>query len=307
MRWMYFVFAIMGLFGACKKQKDLSEVRQMIANAENEQSLKAKKLKKLEEDDKRYGPFQKTQTGDPAEPGEQVAAGDPGDPEGKFMPGDARPRRRQGQFQAERAHRQNGGGWHGAAVEVELQPEFAGGGRIGRVGGQDLADQGQTVDAGQGRQGQAALFSVSGADFLAHPHLAEEVFGAASIVVRCADHAELHEVILALEGQLTIALHMDEPDHPLASALLPDLELKAGRILVNGFGTGVEVAHAMVHGGPFPATSDSRTTSVGTLAIARFLRPVSYQNLPVSLLPDELKPENPLGLVRRVDGKLNLT
>jgi NADP-dependent aldehyde dehydrogenase len=161
------------------------------------------------------------------------------------------------------------------------------------------------LEPGQ-NQGQAALFSVSGADFLAHPHLAEEVFGAASIVVRCADLAELHKVVQAFEGQLTVALHMDEPDHALAADLLPDLELKAGRILVNGFGTGVEVAHAMVHGGPFPATSDSRTTSVGTLAIARFLRPVSYQNLPVSLLPDELKPENPLGLVRRVDGKLNL-
>lgn len=156
-------------------------------------------------------------------------------------------------------------------------------------------------------QGQAALFSVSGADFLAHPHLAEEVFGAAAIVVRCADMAQLHRVVTALEGQLTVALHMDEPDHALAADLLPDLELKAGRILVNGFGTGVEVAHAMVHGGPFPATSDSRTTSVGSLAIARFLRPVSYQNLPAALLPDELKPENPLGLVRRIDGKLSLT
>ncbi len=156
-------------------------------------------------------------------------------------------------------------------------------------------------------QGQAALFSVSGADFLAHPKLAEEVFGAASIVVRCADMAQLHQVIHALEGQLTVALHMDEPDHALAADLLPELELKAGRILVNGFGTGVEVAHAMVHGGPFPATSDGRTTSVGSLAIARFLRPVSYQNLPAALLPAELKAENPLGLVRRVDGKLQLS
>ncbi|MDI1364855.1 MAG: aldehyde dehydrogenase (NADP(+)), partial [bacterium] len=149
-------------------------------------------------------------------------------------------------------------------------------------------------------------FSVTGETFLDYPHLAEEVFGAASIVVRCADMAELHKVVLALEGQLTIALHMDEPDHAMAADLLPDLELKAGRILVNGFGTGVEVCHAMVHGGPFPATSDSRVTSVGTLAIARFLRPVSYQNLPSALLPDELKPENPLGLVRRVSGKLQL-
>lgn len=153
-------------------------------------------------------------------------------------------------------------------------------------------------------QGQAALFSVTGSDFMANRHLAEEVFGAASLVVRCVDLAQLHQVILALEGQLTIALHMDGSDHALAADLLPDLELKAGRILVNGFGTGVEVAHAMVHGGPFPATSDSRSTSVGSLAIARFLRPVSYQNLPIALLPDELQPDNPLGLTRRVDGQL---
>lgn len=166
-----------------------------------------------------------------------------------------------------------------------------------------------TVARGQegiGHTGRAALFSVSGQDFLANPRLHEEVFGAASIVVRCADQAQLEQVIDAIEGQLTIALHMDEPDHALAAILLPALELKAGRILVNGFGTGVEVAHAMVHGGPFPATSDARATSVGTLAIARFLRPVSYQNLPQALLPAELRTDNPLGLARRVDGKMTL-
>lgn len=165
--------------------------------------------------------------------------------------------------------------------------------------------RGQTGEA-HSHTGQAALFSVAGKDFLANPHLHEEVFGAASIVVRCADQAELQAVIDALEGQLTIAIHMDEPDHGIAGALLPALELKAGRILINGFGTGVEVANAMVHGGPFPATSDARTTSVGTLAIARFLRPVSYQNLPEALLPAELKTDNPLGLARRVDGKVRL-
>ena len=132
------------------------------------------------------------------------------------------------------------------------------------------------------------------------------MFGAASLVVRCADQAELETVVAAIEGQLTIALHLDEGDHALAAALLPILELKAGRILVNGFGTGVEVASAMVHGGPFPSTSDGRTTSVGALAIARFLRPVSYQNLPEALLPAELKTANPLGIARRVDGKVKL-
>ena len=161
------------------------------------------------------------------------------------------------------------------------------------------------LDGGHG-QGRAALFSVEVATFLATPHLQDEVFGAASLVVRCHDLAQLLAVITALEGQLTIALHLDEADTDLARALLPALELKAGRVLVNGFGTGVEVGHAMVHGGPFPATSDSRTTSVGSLAIHRFLRPVSYQNLPQALLPAELQDDNPLGIVRRVDGTLKL-
>jgi NADP-dependent aldehyde dehydrogenase len=92
-----------------------------------------------------------------------------------------------------------------------------------------------------------------------------------------------------LEGQLTVTLQMDAADQPLAASLLPLLERKAGRILANGWPTGVEVAPAMVHGGPFPATSDSRTTSVGTLAIDRFLRPVCYQDLPASLLPPEVR------------------
>ena len=97
---------------------------------------------------------------------------------------------------------------------------------------------------------------------------------------------------------------MEEGDHDDARKLLPVLEEKAGRILVNGFGTGVEVAPAMVHGGPFPATSDGRSTSVGTLAIARFLRPVSYQDMPDALLPKALQEANPLNVPRRIDGKL---
>ncbi len=161
------------------------------------------------------------------------------------------------------------------------------------------------LDGGHG-QGRAALFSVDAKTFLATPHLQDEVFGAASLVVRCADLAQLLSVINALEGQLTIALHLDAADTDLARALLPALELKAGRVLVNGFGTGVEVGHAMVHGGPFPSTSDSRSTSVGSLAIARFLRPVSYQTPPAELLPPELQDANPLAIARRVDGKVTL-
>lgn len=143
--------------------------------------------------------------------------------------------------------------------------------------------------AGTALQASAAVFSVSAAAFLADPIFREEVFGASSLVVRCRDLAEIRAVLESLEGQLTAALHLDPPDHDAAHTLLPLLERKAGRLLVNGFGTGVEVGHAMVHGGPFPATSDARTTSVGSLAIARFLRPVSYQDIPEALLPPELR------------------
>ncbi len=128
------------------------------------------------------------------------------------------------------------------------------------------------------------------------------MFGSSSIVVRCADADEMLAVTRLLEGQLTATLHLDDGDHALAQALLPLLEEKAGRILANGWPTGVEVCEAMVHGGPFPATSDTRTTSVGTLAIRRFLRPVCYQDLPAVLLPPALRPENPYGLPRLVDG-----
>jgi NADP-dependent aldehyde dehydrogenase len=151
-------------------------------------------------------------------------------------------------------------------------------------------------------QGRAALFSVSAEDYLADESLNEEVFGAASLVVRCASEAQLMKVLESLEGQLTATLHMESGDERLAGRLLPLLERKAGRILVNGWPTGVEVCHAMVHGGPFPATSDARATSVGTLAIERFLRPVCYQNFSDELLPAALKSANPASLRRLVDG-----
>ena len=147
-------------------------------------------------------------------------------------------------------------------------------------------------------RGRAALFSTTGKAFVADPVLSHEVFGAASIIVRCADLAEVRQVLEQVEGQLTITLQIDEGDYADAAALVPVLERKAGRILANGWPTGVEVAPAMVHGGPFPATSDPRTTSVGTAAIERFLRPVCYQDLPDALLPKAVKHDNPLGLPR---------
>ena len=153
-------------------------------------------------------------------------------------------------------------------------------------------------------QGQAALFATDAEGFAADPEVQEEVFGASSVLVRCEDVGTMRRLLEGMEGQLTATLQMDEADLEHARKLLPALERKVGRILVNGWPTGVEVGHAMVHGGPYPSTSDGRTTSVGTLAIRRFLRPVAYQDLPQTLLPKALQDGNPLGLWRRVDGAL---
>ncbi|HEX5788655.1 MAG TPA: aldehyde dehydrogenase (NADP(+)) [Woeseiaceae bacterium] len=150
--------------------------------------------------------------------------------------------------------------------------------------------------------GRGALFAVAGDALVDSPEIMDEVFGAASVVVRCRDETALLALLDNLEGQLTATLHLTPADHPLAARLLPVLERRAGRILVNGWPTGVEVCHAMVHGGPFPATSDSRSTSVGTLAIERFLRPVCYQDVPQELLPPELR-DDAADLPRRVDGR----
>lgn len=152
-------------------------------------------------------------------------------------------------------------------------------------------------------QGQAHLFVARAEDFLVDPRLQEEVFGATSLVVQCGSDEALRDVAERLEGQLTATLHLDEADLPAARTLVPTLERKAGRLLVNGWPTGVEVAPAMVHGGPFPATSDARATSVGTAAMQRFLRPVCYQDFPDSLLPASLAFANPLKLRRLLDGQ----
>lgn len=152
-------------------------------------------------------------------------------------------------------------------------------------------------------RGQAALFTIDGDAFLADPSYGEEVFGAASLLVRCADLAQMTSIIARLEGQLTATLHLDDGDLDTARALLPHLERIAGRIVINGWPTGVEVTHAQVHGGPYPATTDGRSTSVGTASIDRFLRPVAYQDLPVALMPPELIGDE--NLPRRIDGKLH--
>lgn len=166
----------------------------------------------------------------------------------------------------------------------------------------------QTLAEGQagegGCSGAAGFFATTAEAFLAAPALSEEVFGPSSLLVRCRDEDEILRVTAQLEGQLTATLQVDEADYPLARKLLPQLERTVGRILVNGFPTGVEVCHAMVHGGPFPSTSNGAFTSVGASAIDRFLRPVCYQDFPDALLPEPLKEGNPLGIWRLRDGEL---
>lgn len=147
---------------------------------------------------------------------------------------------------------------------------------------------------------QAALLETSAEAFLAsHEILGQEVFGACSMLIRCQDIQQFYALIDVLEGQLTATLQCTQADDPdLVAGLLRVLELKAGRLLVNGFPTGVEVCAAMVHGGPFPATSDPRSTSVGTAAVQRFLRPVCYQDIPDGALPPALQRANPWGVAR---------
>jgi alpha-ketoglutaric semialdehyde dehydrogenase len=122
------------------------------------------------------------------------------------------------------------------------------------------------------------------------------------LVVECASRAEMLEAARRLEGQLTATIHGTPQELAENRELVEILETKAGRLIFNGFPTGVEVCHAMTHGGPYPATSDGRSTSVGTRAIERFLRPVSYQNFPETALPAELQEANPLQFWRLVDG-----
>jgi len=153
-------------------------------------------------------------------------------------------------------------------------------------------------------QAGASVFVTDAANFLANPGLMEEVFGPSTLVVTCPSRELMLAAARKLEGQLTATVHGTAGDLAASRDLLAVLEAKAGRLVCNGFPTGVEVCPAIVHGGPYPATSDGRSTSVGTLAIQRFVRPVCYQGFPDDALPAELQEANPLRIRRLVDGKM---
>jgi len=146
------------------------------------------------------------------------------------------------------------------------------------------------------------IFTVAQKDFIANNNLSQEVFGPAGLIVLCKTVDEIIEALQNSEGQLTATVHATAGDEQYLQPVIELMKEKVGRILFGGFPTGVEVCDAIVHGGPFPATTDSRSTSVGTAAILRFVRPVAYQNFPQQLLPDALKDSNPLNILRMVNG-----
>src|SRR5580692_9867441 len=150
----------------------------------------------------------------------------------------------------------------------------------------------------------AALLETDAQSFLKDPELSEEIFGPTTLLVRYSNREEVLKASRELEGHLTATIHGTEQDLRDFADLIAILEQKVGRLVFNGFPTGVEVSHAMVHGGPYPSSSDGRSTSVGTQAIFRFTRPVCYQGFPEAALPDALKENNPLGIWRQVDGEM---
>jgi 2,5-dioxopentanoate dehydrogenase len=148
-----------------------------------------------------------------------------------------------------------------------------------------------------------SVFETTSIEFLKKPDLNEEIFGPTTLLIKSQSKEDLLEIARSLEGQLTASVHGTEDDLKEYADLIDILETKVGRLIFNGFSTGVEVCPSMVHGGPYPATSDSRSTAVGTRAITRFARLVCFQNFPDSALPEELKESNPLNLWRMVDGE----
>ena len=162
--------------------------------------------------------------------------------------------------------------------------------------------EGESNISDEGNEGRPSVASINGIAFLENPAMSEEVFGPFTLVVKCETDEVLKAVVKNLKGQLTATIMAEESEIKRYESIINNLQDRVGRILFNGVPTGVEVCPAMQHGGPFPATTDARFTSVGTAAIKRFARPLAFQDWPKELLPAELKDGNPLGIWRTVDG-----
>jgi len=177
--------------------------------------------------------------------------------------------------------------------------------RLSRTAGVRSAARVKPDGRAGGAQAGAALFVAAADTFLKDRSLMDEIFGPSTLVIQWESREQMLAAARALEGQLTATLHGTPEDLAANRDLIAILESKAGRLLFNGYPTGVEVCHAMTHGGPYPATADGRSTSVGTRAIERFVRPVCYQGFPDAALPPELQEANPLKIWRLVDGKVS--
>ncbi|NBC64490.1 MAG: aldehyde dehydrogenase family protein [Bacteroidetes bacterium] len=175
--------------------------------------------------------------------------------------------------------------------------------KLSEIDGVEILAEG--IDDENGYRGAASLMRTSTAVYFENQEVQEEVFGPSTVLISSSDKKEMIQAAYRLRGHLTATIHGTEKDLQEYSDLIEILEQKVGRIIFNGYPTGVRVCHAMIHGGPFPATTDSRSTSVGTTAIRRFARPVCYQDFPSFTLPDELKDDNPRGIWRTVDGEFS--
>ncbi|HET8656334.1 MAG TPA: aldehyde dehydrogenase (NADP(+)) [Longimicrobiaceae bacterium] len=196
-----------------------------------------------------------------------------------------------------------GGAEAGVMLYDALRRGFVAGVERARASGAEALAIAPTSPREDSAGARPALLAVDAERFLAEPRLQEEIFGPVSLLVTARDDAEMLRVAEALEGQLTVTVHGSDEELRERAELVRILERKAGRLIFNGFPTGVEVSHAMQHGGPYPASTDSRSTSVGTAAITRFARPVCFQDFPEGALPHELRDRNELGILRLVDGE----
>lgn len=195
---------------------------------------------------------------------------------------------------------------HGAGVMLNKRicDAYSGGlSEYAAFPGVETVSEGLAPSEDSGYFARARLMTTSAEYFLSQPEIHEEVFGPSSLIVKCQNRQELLSVVKILRGQLTGTIHCTEQELQHYQELVELLSARVGRVVINGFPTGVEVCPSMVHGGPFPASTDTRFTSVGTAAIKRFVRPICYQNYPEALLPDGLRDSNPLKLTRTINGE----